>query len=77
VKNLAADGETIPFPVLLDVNLNAVNVFDIKGSLARPTSLVVDKSGVVRYAYAGKGFDDRPSVQTLLGELDALVEVPE
>ncbi|MBI1292632.1 redoxin domain-containing protein [bacterium] len=77
VKNLSADGETLPFPVLLDVNLNAVTLFDIRGSLARPTSMVVDKKGVVRYAYAGKGFDDRPSVGTLLGELDALAESAE
>lgn len=72
VRNLSAEGETLPFPVLLDVNLNAVNILDIKGSLAKPTSMVVDKGGLVRYAYAGSSYDDRPSVQTLLGEIDAL-----
>jgi peroxiredoxin len=58
--------------VLLDVNLNAVKTLDIKGSLAKPTSIIVDEGGVVRYIYAGKSFDDRPSVKTLLAELDAL-----
>jgi peroxiredoxin len=72
IKALPGGQDSLPFPVLLDVNLNAVKTLDIKGSLAKPTSIIVDEGGVVRYIYAGKSFDDRPSVKTLLAELDAL-----
>ena len=66
-----AGGEKqLPYPVLLDLDLNAVQVLDIRGSLAKPTSLIVDKQGTVRFAYTGKRFDDRPSVKALLDEID-------
>ncbi|MDX2175282.1 MAG: redoxin domain-containing protein [Candidatus Sumerlaeia bacterium] len=65
-------GFELPYPILLDVNLKAVKSFMIEGSLAKPTSLIIDKQGVVRWAYVGKRFDDRPSTITLLGELDRL-----
>ncbi len=58
------------FPVLLDVNLGAVEKFDIKGALAKPTSLIVDKEGLVRFAYVGESYDDRPSAKLLLEALD-------
>lgn len=60
----------IDYPILLDVNLGAVNALMIQGSLAKPSSIIIDKDGLVSYAYVGKRFDDRPSVATLLGELD-------
>lgn len=66
-----AGGEKqLPYPVLLDLDLNAVQVLDIRGSLAKPTSLVIDKQGIVRFAYTGKRFDDRPSVKSILAEID-------
>jgi peroxiredoxin len=72
IRNLTGTNDLPPFPVLLDANLNAVTLLDIKGSLAKPTALIVDKKGIVRYAYVGKGFDDRPAVTTLLAAIDDL-----
>ncbi len=65
VKDYESNFE-LPYPVLLDVSLGAVRLLDIEGSLAQPTSIIVDKAGVVRYAYAGKSYSDRPSVTELL-----------
>lgn len=64
----------INYPILLDVNLGAVDSLMIRGSLAKPSSIVIDKKGLVRYAYVGKRFDDRPPVKTLLDELDRLAK---
>jgi hemoglobin len=66
------DGFAPPFPVVLDVDLAAVRTFRIEGSLAKPTSLVLDEQGVVRYAYVGKQPADRPSVKDLLAALDGI-----
>lgn len=62
----------LPYPILLDVNLGAVKTFGIEGELARPTSLIIDEAGIVRYAYIGARPDDRPSSEALLAELDRI-----
>jgi len=62
----------LPFPVLLDINLSAVKKYQIEGKLAKPTALVIDKKGLVQYAYSGKKYDDRPPINTLLQAIDHL-----
>jgi peroxiredoxin len=66
--------EPPPIPVALDVGLLLVRSLDIEDSLARPTSLVLDRSGKVRYAYVGKTIADRPSVDDLLHEVAKVVK---
>lgn len=61
-------------PVALDVSLIAVRQLGIEDNLAKPTSLIIDKAGVVRYAYVGKTIADRPSVKDLLNELSRYVK---
>lgn len=57
----------IPFPLVLDEELKAVNFFNIASHLADPSTFVIDKSGSVRLAYvSGNGTTDRPSVDALL-----------
>lgn len=70
-KNLRENFE-LHYPVLLDANLNAVKMFKIEGDLAKPTSIIVDEKGIVRYAYVGTRYDDRPGIETLLAQLDAI-----
>jgi antitoxin component YwqK of YwqJK toxin-antitoxin module/peroxiredoxin len=72
VKNLSK--EKPPMPVALDVSLLLVRALDVEDNLARPTSLVLDRSGAVRYAYVGKSITDRPSAEDLLREVRKLVE---
>ncbi|MEM6672278.1 MAG: redoxin domain-containing protein [Planctomycetota bacterium] len=64
--------EEIPYAMLYE---NAAKVgirFDIQGTLVVPTTLVVDESGVVRFAYVGKNEYDRPPLPLLLEEIDRI-----
>jgi len=63
-----------PMPVALDISLNLVRAIGIEDNLARPTSLVVDKDGIIRFAYVGKTIADRPSADDLLHEVQRIVE---
>ena len=72
VRSLA--NEPPPMPVALDVSLIAVRALGIEDNLAKPTSLIIDKQGVVRYAYVGRTIADRPSVKDLLNELARYVK---
>lgn len=71
VRNLE-EGFTPPFPIVLDVDLAAVRTFRIEGSLAKPTSLILDERGIVRYAYVGRQPADRPSVDVLIDAIDRI-----
>lgn len=62
----------VPFPVLFDVELQAVDKLGIRKDLSKPATYVVDRDGHVRYAYVGKDLADRPSVKAILDELDEL-----
>jgi peroxiredoxin len=64
--------ETLPFPLLLDPGLAAVDRLGIRGSLAKPSTYILDRRGRVVYAYVGANQTDRPSVKALLAQLDAL-----
>lgn len=72
VRSLAK--EPPPMPVALDVSLIAVRKLGIEDNLAKPTSLIIDKNGVVRYAYVGKNIADRPAVKDLLNECSRYVK---
>jgi peroxiredoxin len=63
-----------PFPILLDIDLHAVDALGIRADLSKPATYIIDTEGEVRYAYVGKNVSDRPSVQALLDQLDALAK---
>ena len=62
----------VPFPVLLDADFSLVNTLKINGVLAKPSTLILDAKGIVRYAYVGKNPGDRPTIPTLLEELNRI-----
>ena len=64
--------DQIPFPILLDSDLKAVNYLEIAADLAFPSTYILDKEGKVRFAYVGEAPNDRPSIKALLGQLDIL-----
>ena len=68
-KKIAADA---PFPLLLDVDLTAVNALGIRADLSKPATYILDKQGEVRFAYVGRDLADRPSVKALLDQLDQI-----
>ncbi len=61
-----------PFPLLLDVDLAAVRAFLIEGSVAKPTTMILDNKGIVRWAYVGQDPADRPSIELVLRQLDQI-----
>jgi peroxiredoxin len=73
----SGDGMTkTPFPVVLDIELKAVDTLGIRKDLAKPATYILDKVGHVRFAYVGKSLSDRPSIKVILKQLDTLREEP-
>ena len=66
----------LPFKVLMDVSADAVRALNVSGDLAQPTTIILDKQGIVRYQMTGKVTSDRPSVDTILTELQKLKATP-
>lgn len=64
--------DAAPFPLLLDVELKAVDRLGIRQSLAKPATYILDKQGKMRFAYVGQTLADRPSVKAMLAQLDAI-----
>lgn len=76
-SRLQDPARSVPFPVLLDVELTAVDRLGIRRDLSKPATYIVDQDGHVRYAYVGSHWGDRPSVKAVLAELDKLPASPE
>ncbi len=68
--------DEVPFPVLLDVELKAVDKLGIRHELARPATYIFDPQGRVQFAYVGNTVSDRPSLQAILAQLDKLSSSP-
>ncbi len=64
--------EEPPFPLVLDVELQAVDQLGIRADLSKPATYIVDKQGQVKFAYVGANMIDRPSVQSMLDQLAAI-----
>jgi peroxiredoxin len=62
----------VPFPILLDTGLKAVDRLGIRHDLAKPSTYIIDKSGQIQFSYVGKSVPDRPSIKVLLDQLDAI-----
>ena len=65
----------LPFPLLSDPRAELVTrlgLWDPEDQVARPSILVVDRSGEVRYLYSGADFADRPGDDGVFGALEGL-----
>ncbi len=64
--------DEVPFPIVLDEDMTAVDFFSIRSNLAHPSTYIIDKKGNIRLAYVGKDMSaDRPSVGAILSEIEA------
>jgi peroxiredoxin len=64
--------DTIPYPILLDINLTGVDQLGIRAELAKPSTYIIDRNGRVRFAYVGESIADRPTVDSVLKQLAKL-----
>jgi peroxiredoxin len=72
---LTEEGQgALPFPVFLDRGLAATIRFNLTGDITKPSTFVLGRDGVVRYAHVGDDPEDRPSVDRVMQELQAIVE---
>lgn len=56
-----------PFPVLSDVDADATVAFDVfENGIALPSTFVIDRDGVLRWAYIGQRSSDRPTPDEML-----------
>jgi len=66
----------IPFPCLPDPDRKVFRQYDVKSAMIslgqRPGLFIIDKEGIVRYAYLGWQQWEIPSVDETLAQLDAL-----
>jgi peroxiredoxin len=72
VQGKGKSASDAPFPLLLDVDLAAVEALGIRADLSKPATYILDKQGEVRFAYVGKDLADRPSVKAMLEQLDQI-----
>ena len=62
----------VPFPILYNPEKDVVKAYGVlnpqDNNLARPSTFIIDSSGVIRWKYLGSTYD-RPSPQQVLQEL--------
>jgi peroxiredoxin len=73
-RRLSDSEMDVPFPILLDVGLKAVDQLGIRKSLSKPATYILDKKGRIRFAYVGGTLADRPSIKAMLDQLETLNE---
>lgn len=69
---LSSPETPVPFPVLFDVKLDAVNQLGIQHKLSKPATYILDSQGQIRFAYVGSNLADRPSIKAMHEQLDKL-----
>ena len=71
-REIAESDEDLPFPVLLDPDLKAVQAFNIRADLSLPATYIFDREGIMRWGFVGEKPHERPSVDVLLREVKKL-----
>lgn len=71
-QRVKQDGADIDFPTLLDLDLESVNQLGIQAQLSKPATYIIDREGKVRFAYVGQSIADRPTVDSVISQLEIL-----
>ncbi|MBL8755577.1 MAG: redoxin domain-containing protein [Planctomycetes bacterium] len=61
-----------PYRVFYDPNLELVKQLGIDGDLAKPSTIIVDKEGMIRFFYKGEHKADRPAAKKLLEIIEGM-----
>ena len=65
-------GAKLPYVLLYDTDLALTRALHIEDNIAVPTSLLLDREGIVRWCRMAKDYADRPSAQEILDRIAAL-----
>jgi antitoxin component YwqK of YwqJK toxin-antitoxin module/peroxiredoxin len=65
-------GEKLPYELLYDTDLTLTRALHIEDNIAVPTSLLLDRKGIIRWCRVAKDHADRPSAQEILAQIAAL-----
>ena len=65
-------GEKIPYKLVYDTDLMLTRALHIEDNIAVPTSILLDRKGVIRWCRLAKDRSDRPSVKEILERIEAL-----
>ena len=72
----AIDHLDLGFPALFDPEAVVIERFDVYDTLndgyATPSVFVIDKKGDIRWEYVGRHYNDRPTNQQVIAQLEAL-----
>ena len=64
------------FPVLFDPEAGVIESYGVYNTLndgyATPSVFIIDKNGNVRWKYIGRHYNDRPTNQQIIAQLEAL-----
>jgi peroxiredoxin len=66
-----------PYRIVYDPDLSLAVALGLEGNLVRPTSLILDRDGVVRHAYVAESADnvmDRPAAEHLVDLVAGLAD---
>jgi peroxiredoxin len=69
----------LPFSLLADVEGEVIRRYGVwheEEEIAQPAVFVIDEGGVIRYAYVGRSFADRPSDETVWQAIQEASETP-
>ena len=72
----AIDHLDLGFPALFDPEAVVIERFDVYDTLndgyVTPSVFVIDKKGDIRWEYVGRHYNDRPTNQQVIAQLEAL-----
>ena len=64
------------FPILFDLEAKVIRKYGVYNLLrdrhATPSTFIIDKNGKVRWKYIGQRYNDRPTNQQIIAQLEAL-----
>lgn len=65
-------GEKLPYALLYDMDLKLTRALHIEDNIAVPTTILLDRQGIVRWCRVAKDYADRPSAREILERIAAL-----
>ena len=79
MKETGLQASDLHYPLLLDPSLTVSATYGVAFGMRihveqsnRPATFIVDKEGILRYAKLGTNFNDRPTPEQIVAELERI-----